>query len=269
MSYEKNVSDLQLGDVVKCHGAWKEVRGIEVRTRLDCADIFIGHVYTILFEGMAFAHFDDSDTISVAGDALGLELKEENEQLGKKVDEVRGWFADHVKTIRELREENASLKEKYFEGPSPLLGIFSQLERIEGLEQENERLRNRVAKLQSLGVVDIDAFEQDIRQLDEFKFHERLTPRKEMFKNIDRLNAQVEELTRERDVLKNVNERFIDKLREQINELTKHNHALAERAKRAEAERDQYWGQRDTLAGVNNRLKFKITSMRNALEADQ
>ena len=220
MSYEKNVSDLQLGDVVKCHGAWKEVRGIEVRTRLDCADIFIGHVYTILFEGMAFAHFDDSDTISVAGDALGLELKEENERLK----------ADNVRLGEELYRDR-----KYFEGPSPLLGIFSQLERIEGLEQENERLRNRVAKLQSLGVVDIDAFEQDIRQLDEFKFHERLTPRKEMFKNIDRLNAQVEELTRERDVLKNVNERFIDKLREQINELTKHNHELAERAKRAEA----------------------------------
>lgn len=73
--------------------------------------------------------------------------------------------------------------------------------KIEGLEQENERLRNHIAKLQSLGVVDIDAFERDIR-----------------------LIGNLHEVTNERD-----------SLRVQIEELTKHNHALAERAKRAEA----------------------------------
>jgi hypothetical protein len=65
--------------------------------------------------------------------------------------------------------------------------------KIGKLTEENERLRNRIAKLRSLGVVDMDAFERDIRQLDD-----------------------------------------IDGLRTQVDELTKHNHALSERAKRAE-----------------------------------
>jgi hypothetical protein len=65
--------------------------------------------------------------------------------------------------------------------------------KIGKLTEENERLRNRIAKLRSLGVVDMDAFERDIRQLDD-----------------------------------------IDGLRTQVDELTQHNHALSERAKRAE-----------------------------------
>jgi predicted nuclease with TOPRIM domain len=106
-----------------------------------------------------------------------IRLEEENELLGKKVDEVRGWFADHVRTIRELREENETLRSD-----------------VERLSAENERLRNRIAclkaifsnrfdaplKLQAMGAVDVDA------------------------------------------------------LKTQIDELTKHNHALAERAKKAE-----------------------------------
>ena len=72
----------------------------------------------------------------------------------------------------------------------------------EKLKEENERLRNRIAKLQSLGVVDIDALDAH---------HKRLI-------------GNLHEVTNERD-----------SLRTQIEELTKHNHALAERAKRAEA----------------------------------
>ena len=124
---------------------------------------------------------------------------EKLDELGQ-LEEIRKHLVSKVKG---LEQDNARL----------LTHATNAADMLTRRDEENERLRNRIAKLKSLGVVDIDAFERDIRQLDEFRFKERLHPREAMFKNIDNLKAQVDELT-------------------------KHNHALSERAKRAEAHSD-------------------------------
>jgi chromosome segregation ATPase len=94
--------------------------------------------------------------------------------------------------------------------------------KIGKLTEENERLRNRIAKLQSLGG---DAERDSARET-------------------VRLRGRIDEITKERYVLKTdlmISQaqakgllEAIDGLHAQIDELTKHNHALSERAKRAE-----------------------------------
>jgi glutaredoxin len=80
------------------------------------------------------------------------------------------------------------------------------------LVAENDRLRNRIAKLQSLGAVDVEALHKERERLSDNCVHLR-----KLLGDSDRDGA-----------------RETVRLRGQIDELTKHNHALSERAKRAE-----------------------------------
>jgi glutaredoxin len=129
------------------------------------------------------------------------------------------------KKIGKLTEENQLLKS----GRNEAVDCRDvQLVKNAQLVAENERLRNRIAKLQSLGIVDVEALTTDLM---------------EMAKERDRAKgreALIEELTKGRDratYLERERESFAkrcENLADEIAELTKHNHALSERAKRAE-----------------------------------
>lgn len=84
------------------------------------------------------------------------------------------------------------------------------------------------------------------------------------------------EMRKEADSYKAENARMkkqLDRLKGEILNLRCDGHvdiaALQSDFSKCELNRDHFKKQRDTLAGVNNRLKFKITSIRNALGDDQ
>jgi regulator of replication initiation timing len=137
--------------------------------------------------------------------AMTAHLLRENEELiesRKRVAESRDKFiaengilkADLISVTGEREELKSS--------------VGFEIDAHNATRKENERLRNRIAKLQSMGAVDVEALK---RELADSRF------------DCSTLQNELGGSFRERD-----------RLRAQIDELTKHNHALAERAKKAE-----------------------------------